>query len=333
MQRGEQMRQPWCSCLAVALTMVCLAVAANIISGPVPAGDMLAQRAYAAEPRALPQATPTYTFTAHLPLILLDRVPSTPTPTATPVCPVTSSNQYPTRMALQADTDNPVRPAGLHADKNIHLRGYVANTDPGLKRELVSYGPSQEVLPPQFATMFSPVRVPGLRSFYRVYGWNWATSDIGPGTRGEPIRDWPVTALGMATVAGEVLRTPDSAFNIGPDDITALVIYVDETSIAFNYHQSDSAGASGYTIHVDGICTDPNLRALYGQLDNVARNTYVGPGYSYPLPALRTNQAFGTAKSPETVVTIRDSGSFMDTRSCNEYWRVQDGYSGSCPAP
>lgn len=260
------MRQPWSSFLAAALTVAFLAVAASILSGPVPATGLLAPLAYAAEPRALPQAAPTFTFTAHLPSILLDGVPRTPTPTATPVCPTTSSNQYATRTAFQADTDNPVRPAWLHADKNIHLRGYVANTDPGLKRELVSYGADDGKRSPQLATMFSPVRVPGLRSLYRVYDWNWSPSSEGPGTRGAPITVWPVTALGLSTIPGEVLKTPESLYNIGPGNITALVIYVDETSIAFNYHDRDSAGPYGYTIHVDGICTDPNLRTLYNQL-------------------------------------------------------------------
>jgi hypothetical protein len=331
--------------LAVALITTCLMVAAVILSNSPTETGLLAPVVYAEQPRALPQATPTYTFTAYLPLILLDLAPptptptatatqsATPTPTATPVCPTASSNVYPTRAAYQADLDNPVRPASLHADKNIHLRGYVANTDSGFKRELVNYGSDDPNQPPQFATMFTPVRVPVLRSFYRVYGWNWTPSSEGPGTRGAPITTWPVTALGLATTPGEVLKTPQSVYKIGPDDVTALVIYADETSVTFNYHQSDSAGAQGYTIHVDGICTDQNLRTLYNELDNTARNTYVGPGYSYPLPALRANQPFGTAKDPETVVVIRDSGAFMDTRSCNEWWQIRAGYGGSCPAP
>ena len=324
------MRQPWSSCLAVALTTACFALAVSVMSGAVPAAGLLAPVVYAADPLALPQATPTYTFTAHLPLILLDGVPRTPTPTATPVCPTTSSNQYATRTALQADSDDPVRPAWLHADKNIHLRGYVVNTDPGLKRELVNYGADDGNRSPQLATMFSPVRVPGLRSFYRVYNWNWSPSSEGPGTRGEPITVWPVTALGLAPFRRGT-KDSESFYNIGPGNITALVIYVDETSIAFNYHNRDSAGPYGYTIHVDGICTDPNLRTLYNQLDSAVRNTYGGPGYSYPLPALRINQAFGTAKGPETVVMIRDRGKFMDTRSCNEWWQIRPDYTGSCP--
>jgi hypothetical protein len=317
--------------LSTALTMACLAVTTTLLAGPSLAGGILPAVVHAAGPGALPQATPAFTFTVNLPLILADRTPPTPTPTATAVCPATSSNQYATRNAVQADLDNPVRPAALHADKNIHLRGYVANTDPNLMRELVDYGSDDGDRSPQLATMFSPVRVPGLRTFYRVYNWNWSPPPVGPGSRGEPISPPPVTALGLSTTPSEVLKTPNSYYNIGPDDISALVIYVDETSLTFNYHQSDSAGAQGYTIHVDGICTDPNLQALYNQLDNVNRNTYVGAGYEYPLPALRKNQAFGTARSPETVVVIRDTGSFMDTRSCNEWWLVRPGYSGACP--
>jgi hypothetical protein len=331
------MRRLWSSCLSIALATACLILAADALSISTTEVDLFAPSVYAAEQHAAPQATPTYTFTVYLPLIVRSPTPPIPTPTATPTatpeCPTSSINVYPTRTAYQFDADNPVRPAWNHADKNIHLRGYVANTDSGFKRELVNYGSDDGNRSPQLATMFSPVRVPVLRSFYRVYNWNWSPSNVGPGSRGEPITTWPVTALGLASTPGEILKTPESFYNIGPDDISVLVIYVDETSITFNYHQSDSAGAQGYTVHVDGICTDPNLRALYDQLDNAARNTYVGPSYTYPLPALRKNQAFGTAKSPETVVIIRDTGAFMDTRSCYEWWLVRPGYGGACPTP
>ena len=89
-------------------------------------------------------------------------------------CPTSSANVYSSGSANQYDNDNPVRPAYDHADKNIELRGYIANSDPDLKRELVNYGSGDKIQPPQFATLFDPYQVPTFADFYQVHNWNWA---------------------------------------------------------------------------------------------------------------------------------------------------------------
>ena len=38
------------------------------------------------------------------------------------------------------------------------------------------------------------------------------------------------------------------------------------------------------------------------------------------LPALRAEQAFGRARGDEIMVSIRDTGSFMDPRSRKDWW-------------
>ena len=55
-------------------------------------------------------------------------------PGAVSACPVTSTNRYSAGLAYQFDLDDPVRPAGNHADKNLALRGFSPNTDPDLHR-------------------------------------------------------------------------------------------------------------------------------------------------------------------------------------------------------
>ncbi len=251
-------------------------------------------------------------------------------------CPETSSNQYSGGVAFQYDTDNPVRPADLHADKNLALRSYTPTVP--AHQELVSYG-SEYPQPPQFATLFNPYRVPPLVGFYRVHHWNWAFPPD-PGTRGDPITDYDVTALGLQTTPGEVLRVPASGYDIGggPPPCEVLVIFADEDSIALRYTREDSSGSAGYTVHIDNICTDPNLLVLYDSLDdpNGPRYVYVPPEnrpYGYSLPNLRAGQPFGAARGGEIAVAIVDSGAFMDPRSCNEWWQIRPGYTGSCPAP
>jgi hypothetical protein len=252
-----------------------------------------------------------------------------------PACPGTSGNSYAAGTALQFDKDDPVRPAYEHADKNLALRGYSLNTDPALRRELLDFGKDDPTQPPQIATLFSPARVPPLLNFYRVGQWIWA-SPPDPGHRGDPVPSPPVTALGLATAPGETLHVPTSGYSIG-GGMEVLLIFADEDTVALRYTREDSSGSPGYTLHVDNICTDPNLLALYDSLDDPGgpRYVYKAPSerpYSYNLPNLPAGKPFGTARLGEIVVAIVDTGTFMDTRSCGGWWQIRPGYGG-CPSP
>jgi hypothetical protein len=241
-------------------------------------------------------------------------------------CPVTSSNTYSVGPVFQRDNDNPVRPAWNHADKNLDLRGYTATSAPQTLVTLPTNPPAQ---PPQFATLFTPHRVPVFSSAHRVNNWNWGTPPD-PGTRGGPITDWPVTALGLQTTPGEPLRVPTSAYDLG-QGIGAIVIYADWNSLTLHYTRDDSA-ALGYTVHLDNLCPDPHLRTLYQQYDNAARNTYYGAPdntVDYNLVTLTPNQVIGTARDNEIRVGMVDTGAFMDPRSCNDWWLIRPGVS--CP--
>jgi hypothetical protein len=247
-------------------------------------------------------------------------------------CPTTSDNQYGSGTAFQAESDDPVRRANSHADKNISLRNYTRNSDPALKRELVDYG-SGDTKAPQLATMFNPQRVPSFLAFYRVYDWDWAPSPA-PGTRSNPIKSPPVTALGMGTTPGEPLHVPASGYSIG-GGLEVIVLFADENTITLNYTREDTA-ATGYTIHVDRICTDPSLLLLYKALDDAGGPRYVytplaDRPYTYNLPTLAAGKSFGTARGNEIVVGIVDTGTFQDPRSCNEWWLERPGYTGACP--
>jgi hypothetical protein len=268
----------------------------------------------------------TPTAYAYAPLLLFG-----PTPYA---CPLTSTNNYTADFAIQWDQDDPVRPAYLHADKNIELRGYTLYTGT-LKRELVNYGSDDPTQPPQFTSLFDPNRVPTLTNFYRVGSWSWARSPS-PGTRGAPITSPKITALGLATTPGERIRVPKSGYDIG-GGMEVLLLFADEDTVALRYTREDSSGSNGYTVHIDNICTDPNLLALYNTHDrsNGPRYVYRYRGYCcYDLPNLRAGRTLGRARGSEVVVAISDTGTFWDPRSCNEWWqeRAQYGYTGTCPA-
>ncbi len=244
---------------------------------------------------------------------------------AAPVCPSTSPNEYVSGTAFQYDTDDPVRPAHLHADKNIELRGYTPNTDPGLVERLVDYG-CDDPDAPQFARLLTPHRVPPLVAFYRVHDWHWHDSPD-PGVRVGPIDNYPVTALGLGVTPGETLHVPDSGYSIG-GGMEVLVLFADEDTVALRYTREDSSAPPGYTLHLDNICTDPNLLALYNRLDDPDGPRYDYPNDSYPLPTLYAGQPLGVARGSEVVVAIADSGAFQDPRSLNEFWRYRPGYPG-----
>jgi hypothetical protein len=265
--------------------------------------------------------TPTVDVHAYLPLV------------ARPyVCPRASTNEYGSGIAYQRDFDNPVRPAAQHADKNIELRGYTLNTDPNTPHDLVNYGSDDDTQPPQFATLFYPPRVPLLTNVYRVHHWDWEPSPE-PGSRASPIMGFPVTALGMQTAPGETLHVPQSGYDIGGHpQMEVVVLFADEDTVTLRYTRDDSSAPPGYTVHIDNLCTDPNLLTLYNQLDdaNGPRYVYKPPKerpYSYPLPNLLERQTIGTASSAEIVVAIADTGSFQDPRSLHEWWQIRPGHS------
>lgn len=243
-------------------------------------------------------------------------------------CAASSANSYTSGIAFQFDTDNPVRSAANHADKNIELRGYIANTDSNLQRELIDYGSGDPTQPPQLATLFSPYQVPPLAQFYRVHNWNWATSPS-PGTQSTPIDNPAVTAVSFTLPTGTSLHAPISGYDIG-GGMEVIVIFADEDTVTLHYTREDSA-ANGYTVHIDQICTDPNLLSLYNTLDSPDGPRYDYPSANYNLPTLPAAQAFGTTSSKDMVVAISDTGAFQDPRSCNEWWQIRPGYSGSCP--
>jgi hypothetical protein len=245
-------------------------------------------------------------------------------------CPRTSTSDYDSGIAYQRDYDNPVRPAVQHADKNIALRGYTLDPDPTTAHDLVNYGSDDDTQPPQFATLFDPARVPLLTNVYRVHHWDWEPSPD-PGNRSGPILDYPVTALGMRTAPGEPLHVPASGYDIGGHPtMEVLVLFADEDTVTLRYTRDDSSAPPGYTVHVDNLCTDANLLALYRELDDAGgpRYKYRGPDerpYSYPLPNLSDGQPLGTARGEEIVVAVADTGSFQDPRSLNEWWQIRPG--------
>lgn len=236
-------------------------------------------------------------------------------------CPATSSNSYAQGPAYQWDADNPVRPAWNHADKNISLRSY----DQVSQFEGYINLPSDDPNVPQLGSLFTPDRLPVILNTYAIHHWNWANPP-NPGTRGGIVTDPPVTVVGFQTTPGEVLSVPPSNYDIG-GGMEVIILFADADTVAMKYTREDSSQPNGYLIHVDGICTDPNLLALYNALDTGARYVPCG-GFgcsSYNLVNLPANHPIGTALATEIRMMVVDTGTSLDIRSCNDWWQNVGG--------
>ncbi len=193
------------------------------------------------------------------------------------------------------------RPAARHGDINLALRGY-SRTEARLG--LIDMAGPTDHHAPQLAGLFAGNRTGVFSNVYRVNHWDW-----GSNSRGGPIDDFDVTLAGLAVEPGETIHVPGAGYDIGRG-YQVLVLYGDQGRITLKYTGEDTV-ATGYAIHIEGVCVEPNLLALYQEMNAAGRGQ---------LPALRAGQAFGRARDAEIRVAIRDTGRFMDPRVRKDWW-------------
>lgn len=189
-----------------------------------------------------------------------------------------------------------------NADINLFVRGYEPTS---AALTLVEYGGGTDSNAPQLDTLFATPRVPNFTSAHQIYRWDWSC-----GCRNGLIDSWDTTLLGMGTVANETIHVPDSGYDIGGGN-DVMVLYAAVDRITLKYTREDNV-VFGYTVHIEDVCVDPNLVALYESLDAAGRSE---------LPALVGGQPFGLAIEDEIKVSIRDAGSFLDPRSRKDWWQ------------
>jgi len=194
------------------------------------------------------------------------------------------------------------RPAEDHPDLNLALRGYRV-TDAGLG--LVNYGRGDDPRAPQLRGLFADGRLPTVTTVYRVYDWDWVRN-----WRGPLLAQHKVTLAGLRVDPGETIHVPNSEYEI-ESGYEVLVLYASEERITLKYTREDDA-VYGYTLHVENVCVEPTLLALYRAQNEAGRAE---------LPALRAGQAFGRARGTEIGVAIRDTGRFLAPNSKGDWWR------------
>jgi len=194
------------------------------------------------------------------------------------------------------------RPAEEHADLNLALRGYEPTN---AYKGLVDYNGTGDPNAPQLPGLFADNRTPTFSAVYQVYDWDWNCN-----CRGSLLTNWEVTLAGLAVTQGETIHVPDAGTSIG-SGYEVLVLYASTERITLKYTREDNV-VQGYTLHVENVCVEPSLLALYQSWNAAGRGQ---------LPALRAGQAFGRARGNEIGVAIRDTGQFMDPRSRKDWWQ------------
>jgi hypothetical protein len=261
---------------------------------------------------ALPASAQTSRRVAYVPFI----VRSPPTPTPEPACQPTGSSYAAIPIDGLPTLDIP---AEAHPDMNLAVRGWQTVNE---FRGLVDYNGAFDSNSPQLYNLFANGRTPGFSSTHRINDWDWANMRRAPPRPQDPA----VTLLGMATTPAETLHLPGRAPDIYQGVYHALVLYATNQRISFVYTRNDYI-APGYGVHIENVCVDPNLVALYNAANAAGRRN---------LPGLRGGQAFGRARSTEILVAIRDTGSPMDPRSRKDWWRGRAALgaeSGGQPRP
>ena len=228
-------------------------------------------------------------------------------------CPTVSEANYASVPVFGARAGHP---PPIHADLNLAVRGYVTTT---AALTLVDINGPTDDDAPRLGTLFAARPLPAFVGAYQVNGWDWGSAECpdalwaGHGCRAAPIADPHVTLLAMASARGEPVLAPYRRAEIYPARYVALALYAEETRLTLGYTREDSA-AVGYVVHLEDICVDPNLLALYRTLDAAGRTS---------LPAVRSMEQVGVAAGPALKTAVRDTGSFMDPRSRKDWWQPQ----------
>lgn len=215
-------------------------------------------------------------------------------------CPAIPGILYETITPTSPPAD---RVAEDHADLNLALRSYEQDT--GAYLGFVDYGPTIDPNAPELYTLFGDNRLADFVNGYQVHHWDW-----GCNCQAGLIEAPEVTLLGLQTVPQEVLRVPNSGYQISASGHEVLVLYAEPTRITLKYTAEDNV-VFGYTVHLENVCVEPTLLMLYKSWNEAGRGQ---------LPALYPYQPFARAISTEIQIAIRDSGAFQDPRSIHDWW-------------
>jgi hypothetical protein len=280
-------------------TVAPLILGAALLAGVVGTG-------FASASDRLPNSTASSTDLAAIGAPRRVYLPYVSRPVEKPPCQPVGGQSYGTTPPDRSY--RPTTDAERDPELNLAIRGYFPVA---AAKALVTYNNdgSPDPYAPRLYGLYSSPRSPVFNATYLVHEWDSSTNQ-----RLAPDGRWPVHLAGLNVSPGEMLRVPDGpgvGQDIGDDArFEVMVLYASPSRITLKYTREDNV-IWGYTVHVENACIDPDLVALYRQMDGQGRGR---------LPALVAGQVFGRAQDSEVDVAIRDTGTFMDPRSFLDWW-------------
>lgn len=223
----------------------------------------------------------------------VDAAPDAPDP-----CAPIPGAKYET-TSVTPETKSPA----TQGDVNLLLRKWQPAA--GQTAALVDINGPTDALAPRLYTLFTDDRDPVFAGVYQVQGWDW-----GCNCASAYMTDPAVTMAGFSMKPGEIVQLPSSGYDIG-GGLQALVLYATTDTITLKYTHEDDV-VSGYTVHLASVCVEPSLRALYEKSNAAGRTS---------LPALRGDEPLGRVRGSQLLVTVRDTGSWMDPRSRKDWYQ------------
>jgi hypothetical protein len=244
--------------------------------------------------------TAVTTYHTHLPLIFYQPPPSY-------TCPTSSTALW----AEMAPRQRLIGGAATSPDLNMNVRGWYAVEEfPGFVQYPYPPGEPPDTQHPLRLSNIAGSTVASFVSTYQANDWDWLGCNCAIPRSSST---YPVTMLGLRTTPGQAIRIAGRDRQVDPQGYTAMVLYADAGQIALKYTWEDRVD-EGYLVHLVNLCVDPNLVALYQRLDAAGRRR---------LPGVTNLSAIGTARSDKVDVIVRDSGSFLDPRSWQDWWQDQ----------
>ncbi|NLE43445.1 MAG: hypothetical protein GX620_01885 [Chloroflexi bacterium] len=222
-------------------------------------------------------------------------------------CPTNSTAEW---DAIQPSQSN-VTGAATSPDLNLNVRGW-NEVDESLSLVRYPYPPDEppDRSHPLFLSAVAGSDGLAFISTNQLNDWDWLGCNCAVP---RPRSPYPVTLLGLRTTPGQPIHIARRDLPVDPVGLVAMVMYADAGQLALKYAREDRVD-TGYLVHLSNLCVDPNLLALYERLDSAGRHW---------LPGVSNDSIVGTAWGSEVRVSVRDSGSFLDPRSWQDWWQDQ----------
>jgi hypothetical protein len=213
----------------------------------------------------------------------------------------------------------PVLGINYTAENNPEFNLNVRTYDPlgsGRKQLVDEHDPRDYgLIPPQLCTLVAGNQSPDIPNLYQIHEYDFGNNKPRADYVSVPdlLPDYS-SLIGLSVMPGQNILVPNSGYNIGGGK-QVIVIYASSNQVFLKYAVQDDI-QTGYGIHILGINTDPELLSAYNQANSQGRTS---------LPALGGGEIVGTAANSEILVSVRDSGSFMDPRWRRDWWfRCED---------